>query len=98
MSQSFFEQKQPARLGRPPPTKVQTTRKWLTDARRKHGKRGSAPARQEGPPPTFTIASPRSGEGRGDGEGGRVSERFDFIIGEQDTATRSSHVRSLIHE
>jgi hypothetical protein len=63
MSQSFFERKQPARLGRPPPAKVKTTRNWLTDPRRKNRKRGSAPARQEGSPPTFTITSPRSGEG-----------------------------------
>jgi hypothetical protein len=60
MKRRFFKRESPNRLGRPPPATVQTTLKWLSSFRRKYKGRGSAPARQEGLPPAFTIASPRS--------------------------------------
>jgi hypothetical protein len=59
MNQNSFERMRPSRLARLPPV----TLRWLPGIRRKNRTRGSAPARQEGSPPTFTIASPSQGEG-----------------------------------
>jgi hypothetical protein len=78
MNQSYFEGKEPSRLGRPPPATPHTAVEWQPNARRKNRRRGSAPARQEGSPPTFTIASPRLSEGEAMAKAGGQEEDFRF--------------------
>jgi hypothetical protein len=63
MNQSCFKREGLNRLGRAPPATLQTTLEWLPDVPANNRGRGSAPARQEGLPPTFTIASPSPIEG-----------------------------------
>ena len=58
MNQSCIKQEGLNRPGRASSVTVQTTLEWLPSFSVPNKKRGSAPARQEGLPPTFTIASP----------------------------------------
>jgi len=76
MNQSFFERRWSNRLGRPPPSTVQTKLRGRRVSGRKNRKRGSAPARQEGSPPTFTIASPSQGEGEAMVKAGGKEKEF----------------------
>jgi hypothetical protein len=76
MNRSCFKREGPNRLGRPPPATVQTTLQWLPSCQRKDKGRGSAPARQEGLPPTFAIASPRSIEGEAMAKAGGKEMEF----------------------
>jgi len=76
MNQSFFERRWSNRLGRPPPSTVQTKLRGRRVSGRKNRKRGSAPARQEGFPPAFAIASPRSSEGEAMAKAGGKEMEF----------------------
>jgi hypothetical protein len=63
MNQSFFKRDWLNRLGRPPPATVQPTLQWLPSFRRKTRNGALLRLDKRDSPPTFTIVSPRSGEG-----------------------------------
>jgi hypothetical protein len=76
MNQNCFERKRSNRLARPPPATVLTTSRWLPQILWRN--RGQLRLDKRVPPPTFTIASPGSGEGEamvkaGGGEGSVIT-------------------------
>jgi hypothetical protein len=63
MNLSFLERKGPNRLARPPPAEVLPALRWLRQILGKTRKGAQLRLDKRVPPPTFTIASPRQGEG-----------------------------------